>query len=529
MIQRTLALLIIVLVLAGARPAQTGVWNPLAYAVVGQAGEWDKQHFTTIQAALDAGASYIVVRPGEYESFDVRTPNVVIEFQKAVIHNEFDVSVWIAAGAANTTLKGDLLIQGDSTGQLPAGDGFHGVGVYVNAPNVMIDGLKTSNLRSYSVYIPEPTAGYANIRNFEFNNVCTDQYTNCCAATAIMFINGASDGTVQNGVVTGHSMFGGTWYGSSRVTFSHNRALNNWGKIGDSCDVTRRVFEDYGLGDGNYDNKFLFNDIDGGDGAFELADVLHGSVVQGNTVRNVNSHFGAMGSADNHGTDLLIADNTFYCDGSDLTNWFSASGTISRNTFKGCVENNIGTIYIPSNVSEDGVLIVGNIFDGNGRVMRLSGGNVTFEGNTITNSQYGNAIYIDNGVTDIWIKDNRFRGDTGSQAINSNGASKLTITGNYIEGHLALLSGTSDSVVSGNEIHSSAWLGLAVPTRSIVRDNLIFNDGQALYVDGAAITYSLVERNYYAMLNGSANSTPPNCGTLNTCSRNWTAGQVPPP
>ncbi len=55
--KRTLALLIIVLILAGARPAQTGVWNPLAYAVVGQAGEWDKQHFTTIQAALRCGGN----------------------------------------------------------------------------------------------------------------------------------------------------------------------------------------------------------------------------------------------------------------------------------------------------------------------------------------------------------------------------------------------------------------------------------------------------------------------------------------
>ena len=74
MIQRTLALLIIVLILAGARPAQTGVWNPLAYAVVGQAGEWDKQHFTTIQAALDAGATRIIERPGTYaESITIDT------------------------------------------------------------------------------------------------------------------------------------------------------------------------------------------------------------------------------------------------------------------------------------------------------------------------------------------------------------------------------------------------------------------------------------------------------------------------
>lgn len=521
MIQRTLALLVVIISLTGATRAQTGIWNPLAYAVVGQAGEWDKQHFMTIQAALDAGATYIVVRPGDYAGFDVNAPNVTLEFQGATIHNEFDVSVWIGAGAHNTTLKGDLLIQGDSTGQLPTGDGFHGVGVYVNAPNVTIDGLRTANLRSYSVYIPEAAAGYANIRNFEFNNVCTNQNTNCCAATAIMFINGASDGTVQNGVVTGHSMFGGTWYGSSRNTFAHNRALNNWGKIGESCDGTRRIFEDYGLGDGNYDNKFLFNDIDGGDGAFELADVLHGSVVQGNTVRNVNHHFGVAGSANNRGDNILIADNTFYCDGVDATNWFSGAGWIRGNAFNGCIENNIGTIYIPSDVLGDGVFITGNTFDSNGRVTRLSGGNVTFSDNLIIRPAYSNAIYIDNGVKDIWIEANHFESDGGLQAINSNGASNLTITGNYIEGHLSLLNGTSDSVVSGNEIRSTAWLGVGVPTRSIVRDNLIFNDGTPILVAGAAIQGSAIYDNFYAKYDGTTSSTPPDCGA-NTCRDNWT-------
>jgi len=486
------------------------------YAVVDDDKSTDYQ---SIQSALDSGATYVEVRPGTYEAFTVNTPNVTIEFQGAVIHNNFDVSVSITAAAVGATLKGDLLIQGDSTGELPTGDGFHGVGVYVTAPNVTIDGLRTSNLRSYSVYIPEPSAGYANIRNFQFDNVCTNQNTPCCAATAIMFINGASDGTVTNGVVTGHSMFGGTWYGSSRITFSHNRALNNWGKIGDNCDVPRRVFEDYGLGDGNHDNKFLFNHVNGGDGAFELADVLTGTMVIGNTVRNVNSHFGVAGSANNRGDNILIADNTFYCDGSDLTNWFSGAGDITNNTFDGCIENNVGTIYIPSDVQGDGVFITDNTFDGNGRVARFSGDNVTFSDNLILNPAYANALYIDNGVTDIWIRDNRFQGDAGLQAVNSNGASDLTITGNYIEGHLALLAGTSNSVVSGNEIRSSAWLAIGVPHRSRVMDNDIYTDGTPLFIDNG-ITGAMIADNFVARLDGTAAALP-TCGR-NTCRDNWT-------
>jgi Right handed beta helix region len=519
MIQRLTALLILIFTLTAATVA------PADYCIVDDNPLAVRGQYTTIQAALDYGCSHIDVRKGAYPSFDVVNPNTTLEFQGAVIHNDFDVSVWIAAAAENTTLTGDLLIQGDSTGQLPTGDGFHGVGVYVNAPNVTIDGLRTSNLRSYSVYLPEPSAGYAAIRNFRFDNVCTDQYTNCCAATAIMFINGASDGTVQNGVVTGHSMFGGTWYGSSRITFSHNRALSNWGKIGENCDVTRRVFENYGLGqDGNSDNTFLYNYIDGGDGAFEIADVIRGSTVQGNTVRNVNSHFGVAGSGSNRGVDIYIIDNFFYCDGTDQiqqTNWFSGAGWIRGNVFDGCIHNNEGTIKIPSGAQGDGVFIVGNTFDGNGRVTRLSGSNVTFSDNLIINPQYHNAIYIDNGAHAIRIESNDFQSDGGLQAINSNGGRNLTIRDNYIEGHLWLLSGTSDSLVEGNEIHSTIWLGMSVPTRSIVRDNLIFNDGAPLHVDGAAIQGSTIYDNFMVTLDGTAAALP-NCGTANTCRDNWT-------
>ncbi len=102
----------------------------------------------------------------------------------------------------------------------------------------------------------------------------------------------------------------------------------------------------------------------------------------------------------------------------------------------------------------------------------------------ITNPQYGNAIYIDSGVRDIWIKDNRFQSDGSLKVIDSNGASRLTITGNYIEGYLWLLSGTSDSVVSSNEIHSSAWLAIGVPTQSILQNNRVYTDGIPFLVVG---------------------------------------------
>ncbi len=528
MIQRTLALLIIVLILAGARPAQTGVWNPLAYAVVGQAGEWDKQHFTTIQAALDSGATRIIVRPGTYaESITINTEGVTIEAQGAIIPND-GTTCAVTIAAPYVTIKGDLLIQGSSNGTV---GGYYagGTGFCINASYAHLDGVKTSNLYSFAV-LAHNTVDHITLERFEFTHICTAPTPRCYANPAIQFM-GSSYNTVRNGLVRGHSGALHTWYGANHTQGHDNRFEQNYGFVGqDGNYVPRAIIENYGLDSGNIGNRFYNNVMDGSNGSgLEEADVTHETVFSGNTIRNVHSCFGVMGSADNKAHNITIESNTCYGNGTEQpSNWFSGSGWVRDNYFIDYIQNNIGTIYIPDNVHGDGVVITGNTFESNGRVTRLSGGNVTFQGNTITNPQYGNAIYIDSGVRDIWIKDNRFQSDGSLKVIDSNGASRLTITGNYIEGYLWLLSGTSDSVVSDNEIRSSAWLAIGVPTQSILQNNRVYTDGTPFLVVGGT-QYSLLERNFYAMLDGSASSTPPDCGTLNTCSRNWTAGQAPPP
>lgn len=520
-------LVLLALTLTGARQP---FWNPLDFVIVDDdAGEWEKADFATIQGALDSGAAWIEVRPGTYtETLTIATEGVTVRSQGAVIPNAGN-NTSIAINAPDVTLTGDLTIQGsnDGTGE---GDFFQGVGVNITAPNATVQGLRTRDLRSFSVLIATSAAHHVILEDFDFRNLATDRDAQEYSPAAVMLINGTSYNTVRDGFISGHSQGIGTWYGSSHNTIEGNRLENNWGYQGAGAGlIPRSAIEDYGVpGAVNTANRFINNRIDGARSAgFELADLLIDTFVSGNEVRNVHAGFGVQGSEDNKGRNITIESNHFYGDGDgdDGTNWFSGSGTIRDNSFIDWRQDNIGTIYIPDGALGD-VDITGNTFIRNGRVMRITASDVNFNRNRVSEPLYSDLIYIDAQAFDIAIEDNRFEG--GAMAVNSNGARGLSINRNYIEGYLWLLSGTRDSEVVGNEIYApaSAWLGLAVPTYSIVTGNRVYADGTPIYLDGGAIMYALIADNYVARLDGSAAPLPAG-GATNTMRDNWTAGQVP--
>lgn len=526
--QRTLATLILILitfVLTGTAKGQTGVWNPLAYAIVGQAGEWDKQHFTTIQAALDSGATHIVVRPGTYpESPVINTAGVTIEAQGAVIPND-GTTCAVTIAAPHVTIQGDLLIQGSSNGTVGGYYG-NGTGFCINASYAHLDGVRTSNLYSFAV-LAHDTADHITLERFEFTHICTAPVPQCYANPAIQFM-GSSYNTVRNGLVRGHSGGLHTWYGASHTEGHDNRFEQNYGFIGQNGEyIPRAIIENYGLGDGNIGNRFYNNVMDGSNGnGLEEADVTHDTVFSNNTIRNAQGCFGVSGSADNKARGILIEENTCYGGGVwDKSNWFSGEGVIRGNRFVDYREDNIGTIYIPDN-GLGGVIIENNSFERNGRVMRIEADGIVFRNNQVTDGVYHDNLYI-TGSGNHRIEGNRLEAQW--HTINGGGAG-LVIRDNVSSGGFWVGAGNA-LTITGNDV--TMWggihcIGIIVPSDSRVTDNRVRCDGgRSILIDTNA-TGILIERNHVTALDGSAIDLP-YCNSSSTCTGNWTAGQVPPP
>lgn len=515
-------ILFLALILTAAAPIKS------PYAVVGEPGAWGVTH-TRIQDALDGGATRIIIRPGTYtETLTINSGGVTIEGQGAALVNTGDHTS-IAINAPDVTVQGDLTIRGANDGG-GEGDFFQGVGVSISAPDAHIDGLKTRDLRSFSVLIATSAAHHTVIEHFDFRNVATDREAQAYAPAAIMLINGTSYNTVRDGYISGHSQGVGTWYGASYNTVSGNRLENNWGYQGAGAGlIPRSAIEDYGVPDAvNTANRFINNRIDGARSAgFELADVLIDTLVSGNEVRNVHSGFVAQGSGDNKGLNITVESNHFYGggDGDDHANWFSGSGTIRDNHFIDWQQDNIGTIYIPGGALGD-VEISGNTFTRNARVMRASQteGTLRFMDNRILDSLPNSwMLYFADTIQPAEIAGNVFESGGGGYAIAANQPVPLWVHDNQIQGHVNISAG----VIESNRItaNAGAWQPVSVHAGMVVRDNRIHSDTPFAFQDGAPA--ALVERNYYTRTDGSA-APPLNCPATMTCSGNWTAGQVPP-
>lgn len=518
-ITAVLAILLLALLLTGlASP-------PQAYVVVDDDPMFAAPGttFSTIQAAEDSGALYIVVRPGTYtETVAIDTPNVTIEFQGAVIPND-GLSRSVTIAADGVTLKGDVCVVGTHDGAGENGDFSQGVGFYVDASNVTLDGVCVRNTRSFGIAINNGAVHNVTIANCTLSNVATSPEPKLYASMAIQ-IMGADDNTVHDCLISGWSGGIHTWYDADRNNVHDNRGANNYGWIGSGGQYTPRAFiEDYGVdGAENDDNHFYNNYIDGTNGsAFELADILNNPHVVGNVVRNAYGGFTVQGSDDNKARGVLIAHNTFYGDGDDATNWFSGQGSVERNTFNNWRQDNIGTIYVPTDGL--GVDITGNTFNGGGRIVRFSAtsGVSWFRDNWINNAapQGNGLIYVaDTTNPNLIIEGNTFQG-TNSRVVFS--YLPVTVRNNYIEG---VVWGGAGSVIDGNTIRADEWTAVYAYPSTTVTNNRILTSGAGVTLEGG---YSLIGRNYITKLDGSAAGLP-NCGALNTCVGNWTAGQLPP-
>lgn len=487
--------------------------------------------FTTIQAAEDSGATYIVVRPGTYtETVVIDTPNVTVEFQGAVITNN-GVGVALSIAAEHVTLTGDYCIVGNSDGTV-LGNHNNGTGVSIVAPYATVDGLCTRNLTGFDVIAPDAAAHHITVRNCDIRGVATSPTVEQKAYYGILFMGGGSDSLIEDCYVTGKSQAVGLWYGVHRTTVRGVRAESNWGCIDDAPPSTcgkRSAFENYSEGSPNADNTFTENYVDGTRGAaFELADLQENTRVIGNTVRNAwGGAFGAMGSANDYGHNYLIADNVFYGrgDAGDNTNWFSGTGTIRNNIFIDWNnDTTLCTIYLHGDALGD-VTLDSNIFEGGGCVLRTAAPSGTLR---ITNNRFNgvdrNTLWFDGGASDnTVIEGNVFSGAAG-RAVSANDTA-VTVRNNQIEGVVAVGAG---SVVEGNTIHTSAvdFISVYPQDNSIYRYNRFVSDRPS-WAEWDA-NGLLMERNYAEMLNGSP-APLFSCNTNSTCVGNWSAGQVPPP
>lgn len=497
----------------------TGWQNPpFDYAYVDDTAVARGWH-TTIQSALNSGATTIEIRDGEYpESVVIDRPLTILCREGAtILNNGAQVSIWV--NAPNVTVKG-CLIKGEHTGGA-LGDMFNGTGVLIQASNTHLDGLHTLNLRSFSVLNPTNGANSTILENFYFRNIATNRDAHLCAGTAIQFIASNSRHIVRNGFVTGYSQAGGLWYGVRNSLVQGNRFIDNYGWIGENCDGSRSAVEDYGLAEGNVGNRYFDNYIDGSNShGFELADVLHNTVVSRNTTRNTyRGAFVVMGSGSNRGTNITIEDNTFYGTEEGWTNWFSGTGVIRDNRFIDYVSNGIGTIYRPAD-SVGELLVESNEFIGNGRVIRITKGDIRFIGNTVE-SIYTDSIFVDGGVSGVWIEGNQLRGN--NIALNTDNGREIVLRGNQIEGWLNIWTSTG-ILIQDNEIYipTGAWTAFQTAPQSRILDNHIMGDTP--YV--VAGQYVLVEGNYITKSDGSPVAIPP-CSTDSTCRNNYTVGQVP--
>lgn len=505
-----------------------GLWNPVGYAIVNNTpGEWDKQHYTTIQSAVDSGASHIRVMAGDYPEWVNIPHSLTLECDTDATLLNDGTGVSIAINAPDVTIKG-CEIAGEFDGTAAAlGDSAHGTGVLIQGTDAHIDGLKTVNLAGFSIFSSNIDADRATIESFDFRNVATNREAHLCASTAIQFLAGSEGHAIRNGKVSGYSQAIGLWYGASNSAVSGNRLLNNYGWIGSSCDGSRSAIETFGVSEGNVGNRFIGNYIDGSNSnGFELADVLDDITVSGNTTRNTyGGAFGVAGSGNNRGTNIRIHDNTFYGVAGNNTNWFSGSGEIYSNTFIDYVQNNIGTIFIPAD-GLGNVEIRNNTFTGNGRIIHAQRGDVRFIGNTIENGVYTDHLYLDGGVDSFLVADNTMTGYV-NRAINApNGATGVIVRGNTIDGEVMAGEG---AWITGNTVHGGAGVGIVIQHRAVVMGNYATSDILPYFLLNP--TYALVERNYGALTNGGAVTVPnsTNCLPSSTCARNWTAGQVPPP
>jgi len=505
-----------------------GLWNPVGYAIVNNTpGEWDVQHYTTIQSAVDSGASHIRVMAGDYAEW-VNIPHALTlecDANTTLLNDGSGVS--IAINAPDVTIKGCEIV-GEFDGTAAAlGDSAHGTGVLIQGVDAHIDGLKTVNLAGFSIFSSNIDADRATIENFDFRNVATNRDAHKCASTAIQFLAGSEGHAIRNGKVSGYSQAIGLWYGASNSVVSGNRLLNNYGWIGSSCDDSRSAIEDYGLNEGNVNNRYVGNYIDGSNSnGFELADVLDDITVSGNTTRNTyGGAFGVAGSGANRGRNIRISDNTFYGTLGNNTNWVSGSVDISGNLFIGYTQNNLGTLFIPAD-GLGGVKITNNTFDGNGRILHAQRGGVEFTGNTVFGGTYSDHLYLDSGVDSFLIADNQMRGHV-ARAINApNGATGVVVRDNTIDGEVMAGEG---AWITGNTVHGGAGVGIVIQHRAVVMGNYATSDILPYFLLNP--TYALVERNYGVLTNGGAVTVPnnTNCLPSSTCVSNWTSGQVPPP
>lgn len=523
-IQRTLALLILVFSLIGATPAISQ-----DYAIVDDNPITARGYYLTIGAALQSAATTIEVRDGAYpESVTIDRPITLLCRDGATLLNSgAGVSIYIAA--PGVTIR-DCEIEGNHDGNPDIGDYWNGTGIHDLAGYSHIDGLKTRNLRGFSYINATANANNVILENFNFQNVGTVRDEHKCVQYSILFIGENEGHIIRNGRVRGTSEAIGLWYGVSRTTVQGNTLNDNYGWIGANCNGARSAIEDYGLGRGNTGNRYLDNIIDGTNGwGFELADVLFDTLVSRNTTRNTyGGAFGVWGSGMNRGVNMRIEGNTFYGLGGgvwDKSNMFGGDGVISGNRFINYLENNTGAILIPS--AEVGRQVIrDNEFINSGLITRVATGGVLIEGNEANVTQYNTAIYIDPTVTGLNTIRNNYLEAYGHRVINAP-YSPVRFEGNETMG--GVIEVATGSWVIGNDVTvmDCGWTALIAQTGGVYRENIIRCDGIPILVPSATDN-ALIERNFVTRLDGSANSNLPACSGTNTCSGNWTVGQVPP-
>jgi hypothetical protein len=518
--QRTIFVLILIcLSLIGATPAISR-----DYAIVDDDPFTVRGYYLTIGAAVQSGASTIEIRDGVYpESVTIDRPLTLLCREGATLVNDgLSASVTITAAASIKNCE----IEGNHAGG-EIGGYWDGTGVYVTAAGVHLDGLITRNLKSFSVL----AVGTSDLllENYAFYNVATDPNTPLLAQYAI-HLNGVDDSIVRNGYAEGHSQVVGLWYHADNNRIYGNRFVNNYGYVGTVGNyIPRSVFENYGVTDAeNNNNWFYDNEIDGGRGAIELADILNDTVVRSNIIRNTESCFVILGSGTNHSTNLTIEGNHCYGNGQQGQASNHITGKHIRiidNWFYNYRNDNTGTLYVWGGQVGD-VVIEGNTFLANGTTVRVSEGDVRFRGNSVLDNLSALYFRIDNTAAAVKIDNNRFEGVAA--CINSNGAANLTITDNTVYGCLWLTNQTRNAIVRSNSVTMPGmWgIGLYMPTESVVTDNRI-SAWNPVHFQNGATDYSKFSDNFLTNEQGGAVGLPA-CSGTNTCSNNWTVGQVPP-
>lgn len=544
---RILALIpvcLICLSLIGATPAAISQ----DYAIVDDNPMTVRGYYLTIGAALQSNATTIEVREGAYpESVTIDRPLTLLCREGATLVND-GLSVSIRITAAAVSVKGCAIEGNHAGGDIGGHD--NGTGIKITAPHAHIDGLITRNLKSFSVlavgiearpdevqarYLPEMEfieTGNAYgllLENYAFYNVATDPNTPLLAQYAI-HLNGVDDSVIRNGYAEGHSQAAGLWYHADNNRAYGNRFVNNYGYVGTVGNyIPRSVFENYGVTDAeNNNNWFYDNEIDGGRGGIELADILNDTVVRNNLIRNTESCFVVLGSGTNHSTNLTIEGN--HCYGNGQPNQASNHITgkhirIVDNWFYDYHNDNVGTLYVWGGQAED-IVIDENTFLTNGTTVRVSEGDVIFRGNSVLDNLSNLYFRIDGTAAAVAIDNNRFEGVAA--CIDSNGASDLTITDNTVFGCLWLHNQTRNAIVRGNTVTTPGmWgIGLYMPTESVVTNNRI-SAWNPVHFQPGATNYSKLSDNFLTNENGGAVGLP-TCSGTNTCSNNWTVGQVPP-